>query len=50
MCTDNHQSALEHVTFVEESIGDLVQARVQESPTVCSPLQVVSNARGNLGS
>ena len=51
---DNHQSALEHATFVEESIRDLVQARcVQESvstPTVCSPLQVVSNARGNLGS
>ena len=49
---DNHQSALEHANFVEESIGDLVQSRcVQESmstPTVCSPLQVVANARGKL--
>ena len=49
---DNHQSALEHANFVEESIGDLVQSRcVQESvsaPTVCSPLHVVANARGKL--
>ena len=48
----NHHSALVHAEFVKDSIQELVQATcVQESlscPTVCSPLQVVSNAKGKL--
>ena len=52
MIAKNHRSALEHSKFVKESIGDLVQSHcVRESlscPKVCSPLQVVKNAKGKL--
>ena len=52
MVARNHRSALEHSKFVKESIGDLVQSHcIRESlscPKVCSPLQVVKNAKGKL--
>ena len=50
VCMGNHQSALENVDFVSNSIRELIQANcVIESdscPLVCSPLQVVTNAKG----
>ena len=46
----NHKSAFEHADFVTEAIQELVEsgctARVSSCPTVCSPLQVVVNAKG----
>ena len=48
----NHKSALEHAKFVKDSIDELVLShcvqRVVSCPTVCSPLQVVANAKGKL--
>ena len=52
LLAENHHSALVHAEFVKDSMQELVQANcAQESlscPTVCSPLQVVSNAKGKL--
>ena len=50
VCARNHKSAFEHADFVTEAIQELVEsgcaARVSSYPTVCSPLQVVVNAKG----
>ena len=52
VCARNHKSALEHATFVSEAIQELIDAGcavcVPTCPTVCSPLQVVVNAKGKL--
>lgn len=50
VCARNHKSAFQHADFVSEAIQELVESgcavRVPTCPTVCSPLQVVVNARG----
>ena len=52
VCSRNHKSAFEHATFVSEAIQELVDTGcavcVPTCPTVCSPLQVVVNAKGKL--
>ena len=46
----NHRSAIDNASFVEASIAELLRDRCivegDDCPTVCSPLQVVSSARG----
>ena len=50
VCVRNHRSALENTSFVSDSIQELLLANcIVESgscPSVCSPLQVVTNAKG----
>ena len=50
VCMRNHQSALENPAFVSNAIEELVQTNCvlacDVCPLVCSPLQVVTNARG----
>ena len=50
VCARNHRSAFEHAEFVFEAIQKLVESGcaigVPTCPTVCSPLQVVVNAKG----
>lgn len=47
---DNHRISLPNKNFVNEAIKELKGSRcitqVEECPTVCSPLQVVTNAKG----
>ena len=49
VCVRNHHSALENTSFVSDSIQELLLANcIVESgscPSVCSPLQVVTNAK-----
>lgn len=49
VCAKNSKSAIEHASFVAEAIQELLEAgcvtRVSSYPTVCSPLQVVVNAK-----
>ena len=46
----NHHSALDNASFVSDSIRELLLANCivecNECPLVCSPLQVVTNAKG----
>ena len=46
----NHSSALESASFVSDSIQEFLLANCvvecNECPLVCSPLQVVTNAKG----
>ena len=50
MCANNHGSARRNAGFVSQAIQELVLtgcvAMVASCPRVCSPLQVVTNARG----
>ena len=50
VCMQNHRSALDNASFVSDSIRELLLANCivecNECPLVCSPLQVVSNAKG----
>ena len=52
VCARNHKSAFEHSAFVSEAVQELVDSgcavSVPTCPVVCSPLQVVVNARGKL--
>ena len=50
VCLVNHRSACENSTFVNTAIDELVAGRCviqsDSCPTVCSPLSVVTNAKG----
>jgi len=51
-CRQNHNSTEVHEAFVDETVRDLLDnrcvQRVDEIPTACSPLSVVSNLAGKL--
>ena len=50
VCANNHKSAFENSTFVSKTIQELVETGcagvVHDCLAVCSPLQVVVNAKG----